>query len=70
MKTLVEHEMILKDDIPVSLPARRLPHSQRGEITGQLEDLLAQDIIEPSRTPYGSSIVTVKKRKWEYANVC
>ena len=56
-----EHEIKLKDDIPVSSPPRRLPYSQRGEIERQMKSLLNKGFIEPLRSPYGSPIIPVVK---------
>ena len=60
--TLVEHEINLRDEAPVSLPPRRLPYSQRAEVQRQLEELLQKDIIEPSRSQFASPVVMVKKK--------
>ena len=62
VKLDVEHHITLKDDIPVSAPARRIPYSQREEINKQIEDLLERDVIEETRSAFGAPIVTVKKR--------
>eukprot|EP00795_Rhopilema_esculentum_P013177 gene13177-3978_t len=60
------HEIHLKDNVPVSQPARRLPYNQRKEILSQIDELLENDIIEPSTSPYSSPIVTVKKKDGSY----
>ena len=60
--TLVEHEINLQDETPVSLPPRRLPYSQRAEVQRQLKELLQKDVIEPSRSQFASPIVMVKKK--------
>ena len=60
------HEIHLKDNVPVSQPARRLPYKQRKEILTQIDELLENDIIEPSTSPYSSPIVTVKKKDGSY----
>ena len=59
--TLVDHEINLQE-IPVSLPPRRLPSSQRAEVQRQLKELLQKDVIEPSRPQFASLIVMVKKK--------
>ena len=57
-QALIEHEIKLKD----SEPARRLPYSQRKEIDQQVQELLEKNIIEPSRSPYASPVIPVKKK--------
>ena len=59
---LIEHEIKLKDHDPVSIPARRLPYSQRKEIEQQVQELQKRNIIEPSRSTYASPVVPVKKK--------
>ena len=61
-QALIEHEIKLKDSDPVSIPARRLPYSQRKEIDQQVQELLEKNIIEPSRSPYASPVIPVKKK--------
>ena len=67
VKLDVEHHFTLKDDIPVSAPARRIPYSQREEINKQIEDLLERDVIEETRSAFGAPIVTVKKRDGSFS---
>ena len=56
-----EHEIELKDEVPVSAPPRRVACSQREEIDKEIKSLLERRFIEPSRSPYGSPIVPVVK---------
>lgn len=52
----------LTDDEPVYVPQYRLPHSQRGELRRQVENLLAQGIIRPSRSHYNNPNLLVPKK--------
>ena len=48
LKIPIKHSIHLKDNIPVSLPARPLPYSQREEVLNQIETLSREGIIAPS----------------------
>ena len=61
-KIPIEHSINLVDDVPVSLPPRRIPISIRNEVKEKISDLLKRDIIEPSSSPYGAPLVPVLKR--------
>ena len=56
-----EHEIKLKDKVPVSAPPRWVTYSQREEIDKQIKSLLERGFIEPSHSPYGSPIISVVK---------
>ncbi|XP_055951482.1 uncharacterized protein LOC129987539 [Argiope bruennichi] len=54
--------IILTDDIPVTSPVRRLAPIEKQQVTKQIEEWLAQGIIEKSYSDYASPIVLVKPR--------
>ncbi|GFX45766.1 transposon Tf2-9 polyprotein [Trichonephila clavipes] len=60
--TNVSMRMILKDDIPVYQPARRLSFSENRDVNKQIDEWLEQGIVTPSSSEYASSIVLVKKK--------
>ncbi len=60
----VEHEIKLVDDVPVSLPPRRLPQSQRDIIAEQIEKLKEKGFVENSLSPYGAPNYTCGKERW------
>ena len=58
----IQHEINLVDEFPVSLPPRRLAHSQRDVIAQQIETLKDKGFVEKSYSPYGAPIVPVMKK--------
>ncbi|GFS67515.1 retrovirus-related Pol polyprotein from transposon 17.6 [Trichonephila clavipes] len=60
--TNVSMRIILKDDIPVYQPARRLSFSENQDVNKQIDEWLEQGIVRPSSSEYASTIVLVKKK--------
>ncbi|GFX29539.1 hypothetical protein TNCV_4776111 [Trichonephila clavipes] len=60
--TNVSMRIILKDDIPVYQPARRLSFSENQDVNKQIDEWLEQGIVRPSSSEYASPIVLVKKK--------
>ena len=59
---LVRHHITLQPGIsPIYVPAYRLPHSQRGLIEDCIDDMLAQNVIQPSISPWNSPLLLVPK---------
>jgi hypothetical protein len=57
------HEIRLKpNQPPVYRRPYRLPQAQQHEINKQIEGMLANDIIEPSISPFNSPLLLVKKK--------
>ena len=54
--------IILKDEVPVSQNARRLPHAKKAAVHEQIDTWLREEIIRPSVSDYASPIVLVKKK--------
>lgn len=52
----------LRDNEPVYLKNYRLPHSQKNEINKQVNQLLANQQIEPTTSSYNSPIILVPKK--------
>lgn len=59
---LIEHEIPLIDDTPVRQRNRRLPPSQYDVVKVHIQELLDQEVVKPSCSPYSSPIVVVEKR--------
>ena len=57
-----KHRINTGDHPPIRQPARRLPMNKQEEATKEIKDILSHDIIEPSRSPWSSPIVLVKKK--------
>ena len=59
---VIEHEIDTGDARPIKLPVRRLPIAQREVAEKEIEKMLEQGIIQPSKSPWASPIVLVRKR--------
>jgi hypothetical protein len=69
-KGKIRHRIDLETNSqPFSQPAYRLPFTQRPEVKKQLEDMLKQNIIRPSTSPFASPIILVPKKDntWRFA---
>ena len=58
----IYHKINTGDTAPIRLGPRRVPIHFRQEISGLLDDMQRQDIIEPSISPWASPIVLVRKK--------
>ena len=52
-------------DKPVYLPHRQIPVQLQQEVRKSLESWLKQGIIRPSKSPYASQVVIVRKKSGE-----
>lgn len=57
-----EMKIVLKHEQPISFRPRRLSYSEQGSLRNIIDELLAENIIRPSNSPYCSRIVLVKKK--------
>ncbi len=58
-----EHHIRLKPNTqPVYIPAYRLPHSQMQIVEQQVKGMLAQGVIQHSRSPWNSPLYLVPKK--------
>ncbi|XP_060867277.1 uncharacterized protein LOC132942689 [Metopolophium dirhodum] len=55
-------EIVLKHEQPISFRSRRLSYSEQGSLRNIIDELLSENIIRPSNSPYSSPIVLVKKK--------
>src|SRR5207247_2014439 len=60
--TAVKHAIDTGGRKPVKQLLRRHPYAHVHEIDRQVETMLAQDVIEPSSSPWASNVVVVKKK--------
>lgn len=58
----IKHRIDLLDETPFKQKHRRIPPSMIEEIRQHLEQLLACDIIRPSKSPFASNVVLVRKK--------
>lgn len=61
-ETNIKMKLILKDEEPVYQSARRLSPSEREEVNAQIDEWLAEGIIQPSISEYASPVVLVRKK--------
>ncbi len=54
---------------PVYIPAYRLPHSQRQVVNEQIDDMLQQGVIQPSKSPWNSPLFLVPKKDGQFRPV-
>ena len=59
---LVRMEIDTGDAYPEKLPARRVPVALRQEVAHQLSEMQNNGVIQPSKSPWASPVVLVKKR--------
>ena len=60
--TLTQLEIDTGDSHPQSQPARRMPLAVRREVARQLEAMQNEGVIQPSRSPWASPVVLVRKK--------
>ncbi|KAJ8037468.1 hypothetical protein HOLleu_18285 [Holothuria leucospilota] len=59
---VVQHTINTGSHAPIKQAPRRVPISRREEITNHLNEMLANDVVEPSCSPWASPIVLVGKK--------
>ena len=59
------HSIATTTDKPVYLPHRTIPRQLQGEVQKCLDTWLRQGIIRPSKSPYASRVVIVRKKTSE-----
>ncbi|WVZ01111.1 hypothetical protein V8G54_027180 [Vigna mungo] len=59
----MDHQIhLLPNSSPVSVRPYRYPHFQKAEIEKQIEEMLSDGMIQPSHSPFSSSVLLVKKK--------
>jgi len=59
---VIKHKIITTDEKPVNTKQYRFPPIHKNEINKQVEDLLNNDIIKTSESPYNSPLWIVPKK--------
>ena len=62
LTNLVEHKIVLNDDVPFKQPYRRIPPNMYEEVRQHIKEMLETGVIRDSESPYSSNIVLVRKR--------
>lgn len=60
-----EHNITTIDDFPIHVKQYRYPPVHREEINRQIDDLLSNDIIRLSNSPYNSPLWIVLKKQMQ-----
>ena len=66
----VKHHIRTTDDIPVTMPYRRIPPTQLEEVKSHLQELVQSGAIVPSDSAYASPIVLVRKKTGALRTCC
>lgn len=64
--TLTSHRIDTGDNLPVFVPPYRVGPAQTEEISRQTQQMLENNIIRPSDSPYASPVILVKKADGSY----
>ena len=62
---VLKHSIPTTTDKPVYLPHRQIPVQLQSEVRKCLDNWLKQGIIHPSKSPYASQVVIVRKKTGE-----
>ena len=58
----VKHQIDTRSSAPIRQQVRRVPPARREEVKKLLKDMLAQDVIQPTNSPWASLVVLVRKK--------
>ena len=59
---MIEFEINTGDELPKKQAARRIPYAARQEVAKQLERMQKIGVVKPSKSPWSSPVVLVRKR--------
>ena len=60
--SLVKHVIDTRNHPPVRQSVRCTPFALRNKVDGMVQEMLTQEVIQPSQSPWASPIVLVKKK--------
>ena len=59
---VIEHDIRVKNSMPVRQPAYRIPYAYKEEVRKELREMLEAGVIEESKSEWASPIVLVRKK--------
>ncbi|KAL3875881.1 hypothetical protein ACJMK2_033790 [Sinanodonta woodiana] len=59
---LITHNIRTTTDIPITQKPYRIPHAKRAEVRAIVAEMLQQELIRPSTSPWSSPVVLVQKK--------
>lgn len=59
---IVKHKIDTGDNKPIKIPPRRLPYAQREIVEKEIQQMLDNNIIEPSHSPWSVPLLLVEKK--------
>ena len=66
----MEHRIITDDTQPIRKKPYRIPYAWNHEVNTQVQQMLDNDIIRPSSSPWNSPVILVKKKDNSRRFVC
>ena len=63
---ILKHQITLTDDTPIKQRPYNIPYSHEGEVEKQINEIIETDVIQPSTSPWLSSMLLVKKKDGTY----
>ena len=63
------HRIPTVDAQPIKQPHRKVPYHMQKEMDEQIDNILKKDVITPSKSPWASGIVLVKKKASDFASI-
>ena len=58
----VKHQIDTGSSAPIKQQVRRVPPARREEVKKLLKDMLVQDVIQPTNSPWASPVILVRKK--------
>lgn len=59
---VVKHSIDTGTNLPIKQPVRRVPFALRDTISTMVNDMIQQGVVKPSRSPWASPVVLVRKK--------
>lgn len=60
--TIIKHKINTTDDNPIYTKSYRYPHSFKADVAEQIQEMISNNIIRPSNSPYNAPIWVVPKK--------